>query len=176
MKNINFKRNSAGMWVCVLTLLAVMFTSCKDPVDVYREFIVPNGSYYPPKAQNARANSGFNRIQIAWENPSSAVIVKASISWNNNTESVELDVDPEAETVIRIIEDLEEGIYSFFIRTYDADGNASIPVEVIGNVLGESYVGSLQNRAIQSTVPAAPAPSNTTASAVQRIIFFTLQR
>jgi hypothetical protein len=41
---------------------------------------------------------------------------------------------------------LPEGIYSFIIRTFDKDGNISVPVEVIGRSIGDKYISGFLNR------------------------------
>jgi len=136
----------------ILAGIILGFFSCKNQDSVYEEYIVPNGYYYPAKALEATAHPGRERIEISWKNGADPKVVKASISWNNDTESVEINVAPGADIISRMIEPIDENTYSFLIRTYDAKGNASVPVEVMGTVYGEDYERSLMNRSLKSAV------------------------
>ncbi|MDR2036743.1 MAG: hypothetical protein LBQ60_02345 [Bacteroidales bacterium] len=137
-----------SVYIIVIGIILGFF-SCKDQDSIYEEYIVPNGLPYPGKAINVIASPGKERIKISWEKSGDPKVVKARIFWNNDTESVEVDADPGMNIVSRILE-LEENTYSFMIRTYDSEGNVSIPVEVIGAVYGEMYERSLVNRSIKS--------------------------
>ena len=127
------------------------FRSCKDQDKYYKEYVVIGGKTYPGIALDARANPGRNRIEIQWLNSADPTVKKARIYWNNFVDWVDLDIQPDADTIRHIIEELDENTYSFIIRTIDDKGNFSVPVEVIGNVFGEIYEGSLLNRTIRSS-------------------------
>lgn len=124
-------------------------SSCKKPDSVYEEFLVPNGMTYPGKALNVKAYSGKGQVRISWQigDPN---VEKTRIFWNNFTKSVEVASNSEMDIISHIIEPLDENTYSFSLRTYDADGNFSIPVEVIGTVYGDMYERSLVNRSIRN--------------------------
>ena len=94
------------------------------------------------------ALSGRNRVKISWLRGSDPSVVKARIFWNNYSDSVEVDIPPKINIISYTIEDLPENTYSFFIHTYDEDGNISVPVEVIGTSFGEGYQSGLLNRSI----------------------------
>ena len=129
------------------------FVSCKSLDSIYEEYIVPNGLSYPAIALDAEAHPGNKRIEIAWRNGADPKVTKARISWNNDTEWTEIDnITPEMDVISRIIEPLEEDTYTFMIRTYDAKGNVSVPVEVTGAVYGELYGRSLVNRSVKSAL------------------------
>ena len=136
----------------ILTGIIIGFSACKKQDSIYEEYIVPNGLSYPAKAMDAIARPGKERIEISWKNGNDPKVVKARISWNNETEGVEVNVSPGVDSISRMIEPLEENTYSFMIRTYDADGNVSIPVEVIGEVYGELYENSLVNRPMKNAL------------------------
>ena len=128
------------------------FLSCKKLDSLYEEYIVPNGVYYPAKAVNVEAHPGKKRIEIAWKNGADPKVVKARISWNNDTQGIDIDVKPGMDAISRIIDNLEEDTYSFLIRTYDANNNASVPVEVNGKVYGELYERSLVPRSVKNSL------------------------
>lgn len=124
-------------------------SSCKNQDNIFEEYRVPNGLSYPGKAMNVIVSPGKGRIKISWEKSSDPKVKSARIFWNNYTDSIEVTIDSDMDTISQILE-LEENTYSFTIRTYDADGNVSIPVEVIGTVYGEMYESSLTNRTIKN--------------------------
>ena len=133
----------------VLGMILVLST-CKQADDLYKEYLVPLNLTYPGIALDVEAHSGKQRVEIFWKNGSDPNVVKARISWNNFTNWEEIDVPPGAATISHIIEPLDENVYSFMVQTYDATGNVSLPVEVIGIVYGELYEKSLLNRWLKS--------------------------
>ena len=134
----------------ILTGVIWGFFSCKSQESIYEEYLVPNGLTYPGPVENVVAKPGNERIEIAWKNSADPKVVKARIFWNNYTEFVEVDIDPNMDVDSHIINPIEENTYSFVIRTYDAKDNVSIPVEVMGAVYGEGYAHSLPNRILRN--------------------------
>ena len=122
----------------ILSGIILVWVSCKRADSLYEEYLVPNGRSYPAKALNAEAYSGKERVVISWLNGTDPKIVKARISWNNYTAWEEIDITPSMNVIRKEINPLAENIYSFIIRTYDGEGNISVPVEVIGAVYGEA--------------------------------------
>ena len=148
-KNSLFKRGRCG-FLLLLCLLA--FSTCKDPEGLYKEYLVPNGLKYPAKVLDAETHPGYKRIEIAWRNGVNPSVRKARIFWNNYTDSTELAIDAGVDFVVKELNPMAENTYSFMIRTYDAEGNVSVPVEVIGEVYGDAYQNSLVNRVMKSAV------------------------
>jgi len=124
--------------------------SCKKQDRLYEEYLVPNGIIYPEKARNVIAKPGRERIEISWQKGFDPKVVKARIFWNNYTDFVDVEINPNMEVISRIIERIPENTYSFMVRTYDADDNVSVPVEVIGSVYGKMYENTLVNRRLKS--------------------------
>lgn len=127
------------------------FSSCDSQTDIYEKYIVPNGLIYPGPAQDPIAYPGDKRIKISWLRGTDPRVQKARIFWNNYTDSVELSVAADIDTVSYVITSIPENTYSFMIHTYDDEGNMSIPVEVLGTVYGDNYRGMLINRLLKST-------------------------
>jgi hypothetical protein len=134
----------------ILIGIVAGFSSCKSQTDIYEEYVVPNGLIYPGQALNPVAKPGDRRIEISWNRGTDPRVEKARIYWNNYTDSVEFAVAANVDIVSRIIEPIAENTYSFIIRTYDGEGNVSIPVEVLGTVYGEGYRGRLTNRPLKN--------------------------
>jgi hypothetical protein len=126
------------------------FSSCKSQTDIYEEYVVPNGLIYPGPALKPVAKPGDGRIEISWNRGTDPRVEKARIYWNNYTDSVEFAVAADVDIVSRMIEPIAENTYSFIIRTYDGEGNVSIPVEVMGAVYGNEYRDRLTNRVLKS--------------------------
>ena len=144
------KSSSECFWGLIL-LFAMAFSACKNQESLYEEYIIPGGRTYPAKAMNAKANPGNKRIEIAWQNGFDPKVTKARIFWNNDTDSVEVAINPNDKQISKTFA-LSENTYSFFIRTYHADGRVSIPAEVNGKVYGDMYESSLKNRSLKSAV------------------------
>ena len=121
---------------------------CKKMDSTYEQFVVPGGVTYVGKAAKATAHPGRNRMKISWPRGTDPNVVMARIYWNNFADSVSFAVPAGVDSVSHIFTKLEEKTYSFIIRTFDAKGNRSIPVEIISTVYGEHYAETLQNRAI----------------------------
>lgn len=127
------------------------FSSCDSQTDIYEGYVVPNGLVYPGPAHTPIAHPGDNRIKISWLRGTDPRVQKARIFWNNYTDSVELPVAADIDTVSYIIDPINEGTYSFMIHTYDDEGNKSIPIEMMGSVYGDNYRSLLTNRLLKST-------------------------
>jgi hypothetical protein len=72
------------------------------------------------------------------------------IYWNNKKDSVVVPIIRTSgiDAVTKIINNLEENIYNFEFRTFDAKGNSSIPVNASAEVYGDRYISSLINRPV----------------------------
>jgi hypothetical protein len=60
---------------------------------------------------------------------------------------------PANQDTIRVfIHDLSENMHTFYVKTFDAKGNVSIPCEISGKVYGNNYISGLTNREIANAV------------------------
>jgi hypothetical protein len=138
-------------WIIVAFVVGA-FSSCKDGDEVYQDFVVPNGLIYPQKADSLKFYSGINRAKLEWLAPVDPQVKSAKVFWHNYTDSLDVIMPSDSKYVNTLIENLKEGPYTFYVVTYDDDGNKSIPVDVTGIVIGDSYVLGLVNRSIASAV------------------------
>lgn len=152
----------------LIATLGGVFSSCEKMEDGYAHFTDGKEIIYSGKPDSLEALSGNERIKLTWQLTSDPKIVKMKIFWNNRAKSVELPIvkSTSVDYMSYIVPDLEEGVYTFEVFTYDKDGNSSIRSEVIGESFGEIYLDNINNRALNSatwlnlaatTNPPAPA-------------------
>ena len=137
-----------------LILLAIicLISACRKMEAPYKEYVIPAGLVYPGKAI-AVAQSGKSRVQIVWPKGVDKTVVKAKVYWNSFTDSIIVDVAAIiGDTVKVMVNNLEEKSYTFVIRTFDAQGNMSVPVEVNGGSYGTRYQSQLLTRPVNSTL------------------------
>lgn len=121
-------------------MLALALFACREQDEMFRQYVTEGGIVYPCKAMEPNAFPGIGRVDLSWLNPTSTVTA-ACIWWNNYEDSVLVNVSAQMDTIRQSVT-LPEGIYSFIIRTFDKDGNQSVPVEVIGRSIGDKYLST----------------------------------
>lgn len=137
----------------MVAMLVFMTGACKK-MDGYKNLYMKGGPIvYPGKMDAVKIFSGKNRVKITGLFTSDLNIVKYRVFWNSGQDSVEMPVvrTSGVDTAKVIIPDLPEGAMSFEIRTYDAKGHISVPVDSVANVYGALYQSSCINRAILNT-------------------------
>ncbi|MDR0575211.1 MAG: discoidin domain-containing protein [Tannerella sp.] len=133
--------------VAAIALAGVMLVfSCKEQDAMFRQYTVEGGISYLGAVSGAKARIGVDRLELSFSvaDPTTA---KVGVYWNEYEDSVMIDVEP-GEPVQQIIE-LPEGQYSLFIKSYDAQGNTSNPLELITRTVGAKYVTTLTHRGIK---------------------------
>ncbi len=136
-----------------LLLLAIIFnSSCADPED-YKQFLEGGEISYTGKIDSVIVLSGKERIYIQGLFRSDPKVTKCVIYWNSKLDSLAVPVERTDRTdTMKVIVPLAENLYNFEFRTFDADGNASIPVYSIGRSYGDLYQKSISNRLILSAI------------------------
>ncbi|RZM27929.1 MAG: hypothetical protein EOO88_10910 [Pedobacter sp.] len=136
----------------ILSTVICLVTACRKMEAPYKQYVVTGGLVYPGKAA-AIAQSGKNRIQIVWPKGVDKSVVKAKLYWNSFADSIIVDVAAiQGDTIKVMVENLDEKSYTFVIRTFDAQGNMSVPVEVNGGSFGDRYQSQLLTRPVNSTL------------------------
>lgn len=136
--------------IIAICAVACIFSACREMESSYREYVVSGGITYPGKAKNLVAYSGFHRVKLSWNRGNDPSITHARVFWNYFTDSLELAIPANADTISCIIDNLEENNYSFIVKQYNKNGGISIPSEALGIVYGDNYVSGLRNRIISS--------------------------
>ncbi|SDD05234.1 DUF4998 domain-containing protein [Niabella drilacis] len=133
-------------------IVASGMASCSKIDDFRSQFGSSGTLFYPGKLDSARVFNGKNRVEIRGLFLSDPSITLIRVFWNNRHDSLSVPFQRKngVDTVSIVVGQLPEGNISFEVRTYDAKGNVSIPVNVSGYVYGDQYQQSLLNRGISS--------------------------
>lgn len=137
--------------ICIASII-ICGAACKKMDSTFKDQVVPNGLAYPGKATSPMTFPGKNRIKIAWLRGSDASVTRATVYWNNYTDSVNVDIPPTGDTISVMLDGLTEQQYAFVIKTYDARGNVSVPVEILSAVYGSNYQLGITNRPVSKSV------------------------
>lgn len=147
-----------------LLLAGLCFTSCEKMDATYKDFLKGGEIVYNGKPELLQVFSGNKRVKLKWYIVSDPKITSAKIYWNNpahiegepvipgqrpaGRDSVVLSIQRGSGTdsVQTFIDRLKEGIYTFSVFMYDDKGHSSVKSEVIGDVYGDNYQGSITNR------------------------------
>src|SRR6186713_2025734 len=141
-----------SIYIIPSLLLFMLFSACKKMDSTYKQYVVVGGIPYTGKAKSPKAYAGHNRVKITWLRGADPNVTKARIFWNNYTDSVEVLIKDDADTISVIIDNLPEKDYSFEIKTYDNKGVPSIPVELLSGAFGDRYQSQLLTRPVNSVL------------------------
>lgn len=130
----------------------MLISACKEMDSEYKDFVVPNGLTYPQKADSLKIYPGFNRLKLQWLKPKFPGVKYSMMYWNNFADSIKVDFPANSDTVSVIVSDLSEDSYSFYIKNYDEQGIASIPVEATGTPYGENFLIGASDRTYLSAI------------------------
>ena len=132
-------------------LVVVSLINGCSKFDAYKDKYLQAGSIsYPGIIDSVKVLSGKNRAMLKGLIVADPKLVKYRVFWNSHNDSIEGPLHPSGkiDTFKATINNLAEGVISFQIRTYDKDGNISVPVTATGNVYGDIYQSSLVTRGI----------------------------
>lgn len=139
--------------VYIIMLMVIIFTSCSDGMYDYKKFAQGGEITYTGKIDSVDVHAGLERVYITGLFMSDPKITGCRVYWNNHRDSVDIPVvrTSDVDTLKHFLP-LPEGLYNFQLRTYDALGNKSVPVDVIGRSYGSDYKSSISNRLISSSI------------------------
>lgn len=152
-KNVNIQK---GFLLFALLFVTATFclNSCNKMTDNYKPYIKNGEQIFTGKVDSLVAFPGKNRVQLRWLLVSDPKITKCKVFWNYGADSLLLPVQKSETTdTIKVnINNLQEGLYTFDVYTYDDAGHSSVKAEVTGTVYGENYINSISNRALDSAI------------------------
>lgn len=149
MRNI-FKHNIFSDLIILLICSLCFLWSCDKMDRTYAEFLESGQIVYNAKLDSVKTYPGKNRVLVTWKPIADPRITKVKVFWSNDKESLEKPITSSNDTTL-IIENLNEGNYTFNFFTYDDAGNKSMKVEVLGTAYGELYESGLIPRQIRNT-------------------------
>jgi hypothetical protein len=142
---------------CVLA--AVFFAglySCSK-MDEYKKYEKDGEIQYPGIFDSLNVIPGRNRALITGILISDPKVEKYRIFWNGGLDSLEatLKRTGSVDSLSQIVDGLPEGPITFEIRTYDGDGNESIPMTVSGIIYGDNFQSSIDLRGNREVLASA---------------------
>ncbi|MEN3323226.1 DUF4998 domain-containing protein [Mariniflexile soesokkakense] len=138
----------------IIGILALGMFACQDQTDIYEGFVKSSSNkVYPGKVLNPVSYSGKNRIKIEVLTPGDPSVKEARVFWNFFTDSISVPVTETNKLMEVLMDNMPENTYSLVIKTYDVNGNISVPVEVFGTSYGTNYEKLISNRELISAVP-----------------------
>ena len=144
--------NKVKLSLLSICLLGFALFSCSE-WDSFKQYIEGGEIIYPGKMKSVEIISGKNRVQLTGILSADPNVVRYKAYWNSNEDSVEFGIDKTSgETFIENIFDVDEGVHSFEIYTYDEAGNISVPVNAIGSSYGSAYRRKLSNRLVTELI------------------------
>jgi len=139
----------------LLVCLALFLACNKKPTD-YRSFLNGQERLYPGVATNTAARPGNKRLMLTWHPSADPSVTRYVVYWNNYADSVTVQAITHnaADTVKVLIPNLTEYTYTFFMNSYDDQGNKSITTTINNaHAYGPVYQTSLHNRLPDPATP-----------------------
>lgn len=142
-------QHNIKMAAAIMMLTVALFSCSKW--DDFKKYKTDGEILYTGKIDSVKINPGNLRIQFKGLLKADPKITKIKIFWNSFADSVAYDINMSTDSreFIKIFP-MEEGIKSFVIYTYDTDGNRSVAVNAVGQVYGQRYANTLNNRVVSS--------------------------
>ena len=136
-----------------LLLVAVVFVIFSCEKDDYQSLLNNNDKSSLGRMQSLVIMSGQNRVLVKGVVKDQNVS-EVRIFWDNKTDSVVVPVSNpnEQDTLKTQIDGLQEGLHVFEAQVFDNQGNSSKVVSAGAEVFGSSYINSLENRSLLSSI------------------------
>ncbi|MCU7550221.1 DUF4998 domain-containing protein [Chitinophagaceae bacterium LB-8] len=144
----------------VVFLVTLTLLSCSK-WDDFKKYTADGEILYTGRLDSISVFSGMNRIRITGKLNADPKIVALKIFWNNKADSVAYEIKRSNGAFFDQTFTVAEGVRTFTIFTYDAEGNSSVPVTVTGVSYGDSYRRTINNRLISSITYVAATDSTT---------------
>lgn len=132
-------------YLIMLIALIAAIQSCSKMNDLTDKYFNEGEIVYAAKVDSVDVFAGENRIQLNLHIHKQR-IENVRVYWNNNTDSVDVQIGGKTGVFPVILDDMPEGGYLFQIVCYDKFSNRSLEYEVTGSVYGNNYKDGLYNR------------------------------
>lgn len=141
-----------------LMMMFGLFSSCEDFMDVHKKYIEDGEIIYAPRPDSIIFSPGLNRILFqCWLLKSPNVrTIEVSWVWDSKKETKVISITPnnELDSVSVILSDMDEGSYTFTVKTVDIYGNSSLEITGFANAydsilfksaLSNRYAGNIES-------------------------------
>lgn len=124
----------------LITYIGIIFISCESMDSNYKQYL--NEYNYSGKIRNLRAYIGYERVILAWDNPSDQKSKKIQIVYHEGENEKILSYDTLIDSIS--VENLtSESGYDFTIYTLDKENNQSVPVSISALPVSKTFVSTL---------------------------------
>ncbi|BAV09461.1 protein of unknown function [Filimonas lacunae] len=146
------KNYSTGIYLLLLAFVCLQLAACSK-MDEYRKYAEGGEIAYAGKLDSLKIYSGRNRVLVKGLFIADPNIVSCKIYWDSRKDSVLVPVARThgVDTLSQLIENLEEGVHSFEVVTYDTFQRKSVIVNGTGTAYGERYQAFLINRPVNNS-------------------------
>lgn len=133
------------------TLFILMLFSCDDMNSVHKKYVKNGERIYLAKPMEVKVLAGKNRVAFDFKIINPTTEKYCTVSSPDGTEIFKVEIDSKVDTfkVYRILDNLKEGTYQFYLQTFDGKGNTSIKETAFGKAYGEYYQSTLQNVSVK---------------------------
>jgi len=151
MKNMKNSRKIIAAISAIILVLVIY--SCTSDTE-YLKYAKGGEISYSGAIDSLQIMPGKNRVKVEGLIIGDPKISELRVYWNNNMDSLVLPVirSTGIDSISTIIEGLEEKVYNFVVRTFDNNGNSSIPVSLSAEVYGARYLASLLNTPLLANI------------------------
>ncbi|MDR2474208.1 MAG: hypothetical protein LBD53_11750 [Tannerella sp.] len=138
---------------------AVVFgiTSCTDFNDINQKWLDSGEQTYVGKVDSLKVRGGNKRVQIVGLMNYAQTADRCVIRWfdglNNDSVTVPSSTWQSDGVMRKVIDNLDEGTYTFSAMTYDKEGHRSVNVVTSGYAYGERYAHQAAQKIITNLRP-----------------------
>lgn len=133
--------------IVMAVLLLTGMVACEDMNYLHKDIIDRGETIYAAKVDSVFTGSGHNKVAFKIV-INTQKIETLRFLWNNKLDSTEMEVGNRTGVFNFVIDKLGEKEYVFDLVSLDMYGNKSLPVEAIGQSLGDLYIEALMERKI----------------------------
>jgi hypothetical protein len=130
------------------SVLCMFLSSCSKMNDLHDEYL-ESEIIYAAKVDSASVYPGMKRAALNMLIHSQR-IETVRIYWNDYSDSTDIVINNQVGEFSKLLENIDEKDYIFYLVSLDKFGNRSLPFEVSGSVYGDRFKNGLTGRAILS--------------------------
>lgn len=142
-------RNYRSLMAIFLLLGAAGITACSKMNDLHDKYLREGETIYVSRLDAVNVRAGQNRVLFRYVNKDPKV-ARLLVYWRSRQDSAMLDLPPgTGDTLSVVVGNLPEDNYNFELITMTKESRyPSVPYEVSGNVYGDRFQATLQDRAV----------------------------